>query len=190
MPIQTPNGILPKRSRLGKSTLSVTVSPLHDGIAASQHGTTAISDTSYNSPFTPSGKPLFNATNDNAQQIQLAPMKVESAGDVVPAMDFIKVHPWEKGTHFSTTASKQHALIARKGGPDPKSDTPSHPDDLKNHMKARPVLKASSDEIAKANFFPSFLRSGGTIGGHVDPQAGTSSGTSRWATVKKGVVVA
>jgi hypothetical protein len=161
---------------------------LHNGIAASQHDTTAVDGTSYQSPFTESGKPLFNATNDNAQQVQMAPLKVESAGDVIPAMDFIKVHPWEKGTHFSTTASKQHAVIARKGGPDPRSDTPSHPDDLKVHRKARQPLKPSSNEIAKSSITGSFLRSGGTIGGHVDPQAGTSSDVSRWHTTKRGAV--
>lgn len=186
MPVMTHNGVLPKRSRLIKPE-NADANVIHDGVAASQHGTTAVSGRSYNT-LTESAKPLFNATNDNAQQQQLAPLKAQAVDNVVPAMNFVKVHPWEKGTHFSTTASKAHAIVSRKGGPDPKSDTPFHPDDAKVHTQPRPQHKPSSNEIAKNNLFPSFLRSGGTLGGHSDPQAGTSSGTSRWSTVKKGVV--
>jgi len=183
MPIQTGNGAKPKPSRLVQSRNDV----LHNGIAAAQHPITVVDGTSYNSPFTASAKPLWNATNDNAQQVQLAPLKVESAGDVVPAMDFVKVHPWEKGTHFATTKN-QHHIVKRAGGPDRKSDTPFHPDHPSVKSKPRPRLKPSSNEIAKATINNSFLRSGGTLGGHPDPQAGTSFNASRWAVTKKGVV--
>lgn len=158
------------------------------GLASTQHGTVAVYGRSYNAPFTTSGKPLFNATDNNSTQPHLPSLKVEAPGDVVKLKTFVKVHPWEKGATFSTTKPAR-PIVQRVGGPSNTADTPSNPNAPRLKMQPRP-LRAGSQTPTEKTTNLSFLRSGGTIGVHADPQAGTSSDTSRWSVAKKGAVVA
>jgi hypothetical protein len=172
MGIQNLNGTARKNAR------RITGS-IHSNVAGEQHGTVSFSGTTYNSPFTSSGKPLFTPTNDNGQQVQLAPLKVEAPGDVVGLHEFVKVHPQSKTTLNNST--RVIPVVTRAGGPSKHHDTPSSPN--KQHPQPRKPRSFSKMPVEKTSNL-SFLRSGGTLSSH----AGKDQYASRWSKVKKGVV--
>lgn len=157
---------------------------LAPGLASRQHGTVGFVGRTYNAQFTASGKTVNNTGRTTATQPYLPALKVESPGQVVPLHEFIKVHPHEKGSHFVTNLTPK-AIVRRAGGPSKHADTAANPN-TPNRVP-RPKRTGTLLQVEKQSHL-SFLRSGGTMGGHSDPQAGTSSGVSRWATIKKGAV--
>lgn len=181
MPILNLNGITRKPAR------QISGNIFRANLAARQHPTLRVTGKTYNSPFTTSSANLFPKGQTVSTQPHVAALKVEAPGKVVRLHKFVKIHPNEKGSTFSTTLPKR-PIAHPVGGPSKRADTPANPNAPKLRQQPRPVRRAPllKPEVA-TNL--SFLRSGGTIGGHVDPAAGTSSGVSRWATVKKGAVV-
>jgi hypothetical protein len=186
MPILNLNGTERKHGIATGKTISGAI--FTPGLAAIQHPVIGFRGRTYSSPFTASDKPLFNNTRTVSTQPALPPLKNQGSGKVVMTHDFVKIHPNEKGKTFSTTA-RVRPVAFRAGGPSKHTDTPANPNAPRLRFMSRPqhVMGELAPE-KKTNL--SFLRSGGTIGGHVDPQAGTSSGTSRWRVADKGVVVA
>lgn len=156
------------------------------GLASHQHSTTISNGKTYNSPFTGSSVNIFPKGQTVSTQPKVQATKMESPGVVVPVKSFVKVHPWEKGSFFSTNRSV-HAVVARAGGPSKDNDVPSNPNARASTMQPRPARKPAKGKNETITAL-SFLRSGGTLGGHADPQAGTSSDSSRWRVTKKGAV--
>jgi hypothetical protein len=184
MPILNLNGTNRKHGIATGHTIKGSI--FGPGLASRQHAVIGFHGKTYNSPFTSSSKSVFPTGQTVSTQPHVAATKVESPGDVVPVKDFVKVHPWEKGSHFSTTKPVR-AIVERTGGPSPQADTPANPNAPAPLRQPRPKRPISQPPVVKSTNL-SFLRSGGTLGGHVDPQAGVSSDVSRWLTVKKGVV--
>lgn len=180
MPIINLNGTTRKHGIANGRTIAGQIH--QPSIAAAQHGTTVVYGKSYSSPFTTSSASLFNASNNNSTQPHLSALKVESPGKVVPVSVVVKIHPNEKGTFFSTTKGPK-PVYGRTGGPSPHHDTASSPNTSTLKATPRPVRRPQLTSPEKKTHL-SFLRSGGTLGGHQN----TSSNTSRWHTIKKGVV--
>lgn len=180
MPIQNLNGTYRKHAK------PITGVLFSDGLAAHQHGVVTVAGRTYNSPFTSSDKSVFPTGRTVSTQAAIAPTKVESPGAVVPLHDFVKVHPWEKGATFSTNKPAR-PIVGRVGGPSKYANTPANPNAPKLRAQPRPPRMGSQTPVVKTTNL-SFLRSGGTLGGHADPQAGTSSHVSKWAVTKNGVV--
>lgn len=176
MPILNTNGV----SRKDAKPIAGTI--FGAGIAASQHPVLGIIGTSYSSPFTKSAKSVFPVGSTVSTQPHLAPLKVESPGQVVHLKKFVKVHPNEKGTFFATNQPPR-PIVGRVGGPSKHSNTAANPNQPK-HV-ARPFRMGSQTPVVKTTNM-SFLRSGGTLGAHAEKNAGTSSNTSRWSTTKTG----
>lgn len=184
MPILNLNGTNRKHGIANGRTIPGAI--FGAGLAARQHPVIGFHGRTYNSPFTSSAKSVFPTGRTTATQPALPATKVESPGKVVPIADFVRVHPWEKGSHFADIAPVR-AIIGRVGGPSKHADTPANPNASNVKRQSRPVRTGSLKPVEKQSHL-SFLRSGGTLGGHADPSAGTSDTVSRWHTVKKGVV--
>ena len=184
MPIQNLNGTTRKHGISAGKTIKGSI--FGANLAKAQHDTTIVYGKSYNSPFTHSSASLFPKGQTVSTQPHVQALKHEQPGSIVSAGDFVKVHPWEKGTTFSTKVP-EHAIYARTGGPSPYADTPANPNSRTELKQPPPRLKpVKGKNETKTNM--SFLRSGGTLGGNADPQAGTSSDRSRWHVTKKGAV--
>lgn len=172
--IVNPNGTVRKNGRPIQGTV------LGPGLASHQHATLSFAGRTYNSPFTDSGKPLFNASNNNSTQLQLPALQVEAPGDVVATADFVKVHPTAKGTFFRPTAPATRPVAFRAGGPSKHANTPANP----NAPTPPPPRVKRSPQVSTEKQPPalSFLRSGGTLSAH----ANHDSYSSRWSQTKKG----
>lgn len=156
------------------------------GVAAAQHSTLNVAGRTYNSPFTESSANLFPKGRTVSTQPHVMALKVETPGNVVPLHKFVKIHPNEKGKTFSTTLP-QRPVVQRAGGPSKQADTPANPNAPKLKQQPRP-LRPIPVLKPETQLHLSFLRSGGTIGVHANPDAGTSSHVSRWSVTKKGAV--
>jgi hypothetical protein len=176
------NGVSPKYAKPIVGTI------FGAGLAASQHGLTRIGGTSYASPLTASDKSVHPSGQTNATQPHLTALKQQEPGQIVKLHDRVAVAPHEKGSHFATTHPGR-PIASRTMGPSPHKDTAHSPNAPSLKHQAPPSRHPYAPPPSNHTLL-SFLRSGGTIGAHTDPQAGTSSGTSRWATVKKGAVPA
>jgi hypothetical protein len=184
MPILNLNGTTRKHGIATGKTIKGTI--FGAGLAKAQHDTTLAVGKSYNSPFTHSSANLFPKGQTVSTQPHVQALKHEQPGSITSVQDFVKIHPWEKGKTWSTTPPVQ-SIVQRTGGPSKDADVPSNPNARYQQKQPRPALrpvKGKNETLTNL----SFVRSGGTIGGHADPQAGTSSDTSRWHTTKKGAV--
>jgi hypothetical protein len=179
MPVLNLNGTARKHGIANGATIQGEI--FQPGLAHAQHGTTRVSGTSYNSPFTKSSGSVFGPNQNNSTQPALPAVKVESPGKVVPVNDVVKVHPNEKGSFFSTNTAARPVNF-RSGGPSSSANTAANPNNPAIHRKPRPVRKPPMLAPEKETHL-SYLRSGGTLG----PHANSSSTTSRWHTVSKGV---
>lgn len=150
------------------------------GLASVQHGTPTFVGRTYNSPFTVSSRGLFGPANNVSTQAQIPATKVESPGVVVLLNYFVKVHPNEKGSTFSTNVKPQ-PVVKRTGGPSKHADVPTNPN--KKIVRPRPYRSPSvSMERHPSN--PSFFHSNATLGTH----ANQDKSTPRWAhTVRTAV---
>jgi hypothetical protein len=184
VPILNLNGVNRKHGLADGRTIKGSIFGV--GLADTQHKTLTVIGKTYNSPFTQSSANLFPRGRTLATQPQMQAVKVETPGKVVSVKKVVRVPPWEKGSHFSTTQNRV-TIARRAGGPSKEHDTATTPNDHKLRVQSRPKRSPMQDTSNNKSTL-SFLRSGGTIGGHVDPQAGTSSGTSRWSVVKRGAV--
>lgn len=155
------------------------------GVDVAQHRTIGFVGKTYNSPFTTSGKPLFNDQRDNSTQPALPALQVESPGHVVATADFVKVHPNEKGATFHPTPPGSRPLAFRAGGPSKTANTAANPN--KTVLHPRPVrvtsLRTHVHNMLRTPQL-SFLRSGGTLAA----KSGHDVYASRWSTIKKGVI--
>lgn len=181
-------GVLNLNGVSRKNTKPIAGSIFLPGLASEQHPTVSVYGRSYNSPFTTSAIPVFNASRNNSTQPHLPALKVESPGQVVKLKHFVKVHPNEKGSTFATNVPAR-PIVGRVGGPSNTTNTPANPNAPKLTRQPRP-LRAGSQTPTEKTTNLSFLRSGGTLSPHANPPAGTSNQTSRWHTVKKGAVIA
>jgi hypothetical protein len=176
------NGVSPKMAR------PIAGQIFESELAATQHDTTTVGGTSYAAPLTSSGKSVFPEGRTMSTQPHLAALAMETPGHVVKVHKVVRVAPHEKGSHFSGTHPGR-PVVGRAMGPSPHADTAHSPNAPSLKQTTRPIRRPYTPPPSNHTLM-SFHRSGGTIGAHADPQAGTSSGVSRWATVKKGAVPA
>lgn len=182
MPITILHGVNPKPSRLVKSDKPLRGTDPVAKIQMSQHPTLNVIGKTYNSPFTESSKNLFPVGVSTATQAKLPAIQSEGSATPVATAHFVKVQPFEKGSHFSTTKAPR-PIVYRAGGPAKTHDTattPNHPA-LKHSQK--PTLKPFQT-VAHRTFQPSFLQTGGTLSGHAT--AATNHSTPRWNVTKRG----
>jgi hypothetical protein len=178
MPILNINGVT-RKPGIGDSVIKGSI--FNPGIAAKQHGTTTVAGTSYNSPFTPSNKPIFGASHNNSTQPALVATKVSEPGQVVPVNSFQKVQPQQRGSFFATNTAAR-PVTGRVGGPSSKANTPASPNAPKLTRVAPPKLVPNAHP-ARTHVGGFFAHAGG---GTITSHANMSSTVDRWSVKKTG----
>jgi hypothetical protein len=160
---------------------------------------------SYNSQFTESGIPPMGNHFNIATQPQLPAIRHEQPGQIVAAVDYVKVPPDTRSASFSV-GQPARPIVNRAGGPSPTQNTAFHirsPRPPVRRVQLMPSLSTEKAQTAAAvatsanqrkvpftvigkvaEPVGSFLQggSGQTLSQHVH----NDLAISRWTTIKKG----